>query len=221
MEPESPPSENGIAYHDEESVTPSPRVTPSPTLSSCNEEEKSHDDAECHRLEEDRNGHTKTEIDSRSDVYDPTATVMEGRLKSRRALEAKLQSRRSAGFAAAVLRTAKVVKEPKEPKPKKKRGPRKKKAPEKIEPLQEPKKTLELAYAPGATTTLARIRDNFYPGRNTQMISKSMQLRVPGCFYNRMIKTFCNVAVVDTSQLNQAADEKKKTEKEEADENGH
>ena len=40
----------------------------------------------------------------------------------------------------------------------------------------------DLVFEQGKTTTLLKIRDMFYPGRNVQMITKAMQLRVPGMF---------------------------------------
>jgi len=120
-------------------------------------------------------------------------TVAEERQRSREAIEDKRKSRRPSLMTTADIRTAVPV----EDKPKKERKPRTKKVLDPVESLDAPRgPKRELVYEEGAVTTLAKVRDNFFPGRQTQMISKSMQLRIPGCVYNRGKQHFLNVSIV-------------------------
>jgi len=127
---------------------------------------------------------------------DDSSTV-DDRIKSRRELEEKLESRRSSGGGHVVEHTAIPVAETK---PKKKHGPRQKKLPDPMEAVESDKRPKrDLVFEQGATTSIIKIRDMFYPGRNTPMITKAVKVRVPGCSYDTITKKFINVAIRDTS----------------------
>jgi len=66
---------------------------------------------------------------------------------------------------------------------------------EEMGPLTNPGPRPSLIFELGAVTSLAAIKDQFYPGRNSMVINKALQLRVPGCVYDRTKKVFINVAI--------------------------
>lgn len=121
-----------------------------------------------------------------------SSKVIDGAAKSTEPTKPnKMKSKKSVG--AAILRAVKT-KAPKKPRKKKNLEIEAWSSDE--QPMEAIAKK-ELVYQMGAKLPLSAVRDYFYPGRNTQMITKSMQLRIPGSFYNRTKKFFHNVTIMD------------------------
>jgi len=142
--------------------------------------------------DEDDGGSECSESDEDSSEGDASPSVAKDRLRSRIALEERQNSRRFSSVETTNLR-AMLPKE----KPKTQRKPKTVRVLDPVEPLDAPRApSRDLVFERGAVTTLAKIRDNFYPGRHTQMISKAVHARVDGCEYIREQKHFLHVKIV-------------------------